>query len=269
MPNWYESVMATHPTVLFAARTACAPNWEWRNPEGHKDILSFWLIVDGKGEWRTDSERFALAPGDCFVQRIWQRCVGTTVASQPLVVLWANCTLRDDQGHALDLRSLPAAQLPPLHRRLGQPSFITSLAQRMIDRFESQGVGPATDQWLACIWDELSRDALPRAADPQLEQLLQEVRAHPEHPWRVAGLAQALGLPVDRFTRRFHAQVGCAPRTFLVRTRIEAAKALLRMSSLSIAAIASRLGFCDIYHFSKRFRQHAGCAPSAYRDCAG
>jgi len=261
--------MAVHPSVLFAARTACAPSWEWRNPEGHRDILNFWLIVDGVGEWRTDTTRFTLAPGDCFLQRIWQRCVGTTDPTQPLVVLWANCMLRDDHGRALDLRSLPADELPPLHRRLSHPTFITSLAQRMIDRFESEGVGPATDQWLACIWDELSLSAPPRAADPQLEQLLQEVRAHPEHPWRVAGLAQALALPVDRFTRRFHAQVGCAPRTYLLRTRLEAAKALLRMSSLSITAIASRLGFCDIYHFSKRFRQHVGCAPSAYRGRTG
>ncbi len=257
--------MALRPTVLFAARTACAPSWEWRNPDEHQDIFNFWLIVDGKGRWEGGGRSYPLAAGDCFLQRIWQPCHGTTDPAAPLVVLWANCTLRNEAGETVDLRRLPEAELPALHRRLSHAGFITTLAQRMIDRFESEGMGPAADQWLGCIWEELGLGEQAARQDHELDALMQEVRAHPERPWRVAGLAQALALPVDRFTRRFHAHAGCSPRDFLMRTRLESAKALLRMSNLGLAEIASRLGFCDIYHFSRRFRQHVGCAPSRYR----
>jgi AraC-like DNA-binding protein len=255
--------------VLYAARSACSPSWEWKNPDGHQDKLNFWLIVDGVGSWQGGGRTYPLAAGDCFVQRLWQPCHGTTDPERPLVVLWANCTLVRPDGSAVVLAQLTEARLPALHRRYASPHFIASLAQRMIDRFESEGVGPATDQWLACIWDELGVGARSGADDGQLAELIGQVRAHPERPWRVAGLAQALGMPVDRFTRRFHAHTGVPPRLFLVRARLEAAKALLRMSNDSIAAIASRLGFCDIYHFSRRFRQHVGCAPSAYRSGSG
>lgn len=98
--------------------------------------------------------------------------------------------------------------------------------------------------------------------------LVAEIRRDPAKPWRVAGLARRAGLGVDTFARRFRASVGVSPREFLVQARIDAAKAALRMTGDSIGAIAERLGFCDIYHFSRLFRQHAGRSPSAFRNGA-
>jgi len=43
-----------------------------------------------------------------------------------------------------------------------------------------------------------------------------------------------------------------------VHARATTQGALLWLWSLSIAAIASRLGLCDIYHFSKLSRQPVG-----------
>jgi AraC-like DNA-binding protein len=254
------------PSVQFAARTPCAPTWHWINPAHHRNCLNLWLIVGGRGVWSTPERSFALSAGDCFVQRLWQPSEGTTVAEDPLVVLWANLGLRSHDGALLSPKDQPPTAYPPLHRRVRDLGVASLLAGRMIEAFEADGAGERADRWLACVWDEIAVGSAAEDREAQdLQRLIAEVRAHPERAWRVAGLAHRFGEPVDRFSRRVRAATGLSPRALLVRARLDAAKAMLRMSNLGIGEIARRLGFCDIYHFSRRFRSHVGCAPSHYR----
>ncbi len=46
--------------------------------------------------------------------------------------------------------------------------------------------------------------------------------------------------------------------------RIQCAKEMLISACFSISEIASYLGYCDIYHFSKTFKKHTGVPPSAF-----
>jgi hypothetical protein len=43
---------------------------------------------------------------------------------------------------------------------------------------------------------------------------------------------------------------------------------LLRTTNESLNSIASRLGFCDAFHFSRVFKTETGNSPSAYRKLA-
>jgi AraC-like DNA-binding protein len=258
------------PHAYFAARTACLPTWTWHNLEGHRDFLNLWLIVDGRGQWTSHGRTFQLSAGDCFVQRLWHECIGTTDSTNPLVVLWSNISLFDHLGASIALRSVDDARLPALYRRINDLAFVSKLALRMIKCFEQHGPGPESDRWLSCLWDEIaSSDSVDAHHNLILESLMANVRAEPERAWKVSGMAAAAHMPVDRFSRHFHKQTGSSPREFLIRARLDQAKAQLRMSSLTIGEIAIRLGFCDIYHFSRRFKQHVGCSPRAYRDGAG
>jgi AraC-like DNA-binding protein len=47
--------------------------------------------------------------------------------------------------------------------------------------------------------------------------------------------------------------------------RMEKAKELLRHSQWGLAIIATHLGYCDAYSFSKSFSQAVGCSPKAFR----
>ncbi|MBA3709241.1 MAG: helix-turn-helix transcriptional regulator [Planctomycetes bacterium] len=252
------------PFVQFAARSRCVAPWHWHNAEGVRDCANLWLIVGGRGAWRGEGRTFPCSSGDFFVQRLWKECEGTNVDRPPLDVLWANIGWRDHRGIALDLRARDAA-LPAVHRRVADLGFISSLFLRLIAASE-RGEPAHADRWLACVLDEAERTT---DGDAAIARLVDAVRREPERPWRVSGLARSAGMAVDVFSRRFHAATGSSPRAFLVNARLEAAKAHLRMSDLSIGEIAARLGFCDIYHFSRRFRTHVGCAPTAYRAGAG
>ena len=51
---------------------------------------------------------------------------------------------------------------------------------------------------------------------------------------------------------------------YLLRTRVERAKTLLRDSQARVVDISAELGFADQSHFARTFRRLVGMPPSAY-----
>ena len=84
-------------------------------------------------------------------------------------------------------------------------------------------------------------------------------------PLKIGDLAASAFLSTGRFTELFRTEVGCSPREYLGQVRIDAAKALLLESDLTIANIAARTGFPDPAYFTRFFRQEVGICPSDFR----
>ena len=77
--------------------------------------------------------------------------------------------------------------------------------------------------------------------------------------------AQAMGQPYDAFRKKYTRLTGHAPKHTMLNYQMEQAARLLIETNLSSQTIAEQLGFCDQFHFSKRFKQHLGITPSKYR----
>ena len=78
-------------------------------------------------------------------------------------------------------------------------------------------------------------------------------------------LAEVARLSRFHFVRAFARATGETPHAFLVARRLEAAKALLRATEISIHDVARRCGFGGGSHFATRFRRTFGVSPKAYR----
>jgi AraC-like DNA-binding protein len=102
---------------------------------------------------------------------------------------------------------------------------------------------------------------------------LAAARAHVEAHYRekitVATLARLAYLSPGYFLRAFKRKYGISPIAYQLRLRVEAAQGMLRLGSLSCKQIAARLGYGDVYHFSKSFRKAVGCSPTDYSRRAG
>jgi len=46
--------------------------------------------------------------------------------------------------------------------------------------------------------------------------------------------------------------------------RIASAKEMLESGYFTVTEIATQLGFCDVYHFSKVFSACVGCSPTSW-----
>ncbi len=80
----------------------------------------------------------------------------------------------------------------------------------------------------------------------------------------LAEIAQICGVSEGYFRRLFREYSGENPIDFRQRHRIEKAKQLLLIDTLSIGEIAEELHFSDIYHFSKAFKKYCNCSPSQF-----
>lgn len=77
-------------------------------------------------------------------------------------------------------------------------------------------------------------------------------------------LARVAGVSRFHFARQFRACTGESPMGYLLRTRVERAKTLLRDSQARVVDISAELGFADQSHFGRTFRRLVGMPPSAY-----
>jgi AraC family transcriptional regulator len=99
----------------------------------------------------------------------------------------------------------------------------------------------------------------------QLRRVLAFMVAHLTDDPTIAELAQECGLSSGYFARAFRRTTGIAPHQWLVRKRVERARALLLRSALGLADIAVACGFVDQSHFSRVFAKFEGNSPGRWR----
>lgn len=99
----------------------------------------------------------------------------------------------------------------------------------------------------------------------ELDRAVNYIREHFQEAINMTDLARRTGMSVRQFNRRFREVFGTNPKTFLIKTRVQAACEDLRSSEKPIAEIALEYGFCDQSSFTQHFRTHMGETPFQYR----
>lgn len=82
------------------------------------------------------------------------------------------------------------------------------------------------------------------------------------HPREVA---RRVGLSYENFRKQFAQRTGSGPAHFQKVRRIERACAAIYQGTHGFKELADELGFCDVFHFSKVFKQVVGDTPSEFR----
>jgi AraC family transcriptional regulator len=78
-------------------------------------------------------------------------------------------------------------------------------------------------------------------------------------------LARSVGLSTTHFARMFRKSTGETPHQFVLRQRLERAKAMLRAPGERILDVAVACGFKTQQHFAQVFRDTCGVSPTRYR----
>lgn len=105
---------------------------------------------------------------------------------------------------------------------------------------------------------------LNRAPDRLLEAKLQIERAYTKKLC-LKELAKVSHFSESHFSAEFKKWFGLAPLQYQTQLRMKDASYLLKNINLSITEIAERVGYPDIYHFSKQFKKFYQKSPSYLR----
>lgn len=145
-----------------------------------------------------------------------------------------------------------------------KPTFDAMIQQaRRVSRFGRLRATNLLEQTLLRLAE--ARQAASNTDLPEwLARTLVELRRLDREPDYDA-LAGAAAMSVSTLRRRFRQATGMPLHAFRMQHRAGEARLLLSDTDEPIKAIAERLGYRDVYYFTRHFKQATGVAPGAFR----
>ena len=154
----------------------------------------------------------------------------------------------------------PIRNLPAVREHLRELQALTQAT-------EPAAVADRVDR----VWERILLETLLTTPAPENEEeaMIREavatLRENLAAKFDMDMLAAGLGVSVPTFRRRWLAIVKTPPARYLQELRMQEASRMLVETRMPVKQIAHEVGYDDEFHFSRRFRSHAGMAPSDYR----
>lgn len=103
----------------------------------------------------------------------------------------------------------------------------------------------------------------------EVTRVMEYVQGNLSLQLRLTDLARIAFIAPSTLTRKFREETGMSPGEYLDRLIFQEAKRLLKSTDMSTREISERLGFCDPFYFSRRFREKHKIPPLQYRHTHG
>ncbi|MCE5185610.1 MAG: AraC family transcriptional regulator [Planctomycetaceae bacterium] len=244
------------------------------------DFYHIVLYTKGQG-WYSKKGRFLPAePGTCVLVHPGQRHEFVT-RRQTAVYSELTFSYETDTQQTL---KLPFAKLLSLYSGMDTTLFedsilsaenrqsLSNLMVQAVDYLNSSrpSSGYYVHRTLAHILDFLMEYCTQKPLDPPIvDDRFSRIRLwleeHYLEPVTMNQLAQMAGVTKSYFFRAFKKAFGMPPLAYQQMLRIEAAKTLLRATSLSCGEVAFRAGFTDVLFFHRIFKRNTGSTPKQFR----
>jgi len=225
-----------------------------------------WLAVErGDIVLSWDNHKLELSAGStCFLPGGDKRCEITT--DKETRCLWIAL---EGPLSPMVVRKMGALLHMPL-KQGALPSQIYLAEQIVQVIVRHSGTADATYQLQHLLYGMIaSHWGQPVAMDAMLSHEIAKVvdtlRANQyKDNFSLADMAAISRMPMETFRKRFVAEVGMPPLSYVLHCKMERAKELLRDQNCSVRQAGVEVGMQDPYHFSKQFKHIVGISPSAF-----
>lgn len=105
-----------------------------------------------------------------------------------------------------------------------------------------------------------------RSYSKKLTEILAFVDAEFQSEITLGTLSERFGLSESYIARLFRRELSQKPSEYINSLRISAAKSMLLHTELTASEISEKVGFSDVYYFSRVFSKICGISPTAFRN---
>jgi len=103
------------------------------------------------------------------------------------------------------------------------------------------------------------------SADRDIEKAIAFIHRNFKTNFSGKEISEYCSVSLSYLRSKFLRQTGKTIVEYRDTLRIEAAKEMLESRYFTVTEIATELGYCDVYHFSKAFSSHTGYPPTKYQ----
>lgn len=237
-------------------------------------------LCSGELEIEQEGRRTVLHEGECaFMRRdhrmILQRRVRQAKPYRSVVLKFSRNFLREFYQQ-LDRRSLPAyakRNRDSLYLLPADRPDIRNLFRSVLPFFEAE-VKPSEEQlrlkmaeglYVLLNTDKSLYASLFDFTDPWKIDLMDFMEQNYMDDLSLEEMASYTGRSLSTFKRDFRKYSELTPQRWIIRRRLEAACELLRTSQLKVSEVCGKVGFKNLSHFSKIYKERYGVAPTEMR----
>lgn len=149
-----------------------------------------------------------------------------------------------------------------------RPQQLVSLLQKLCAALDTERSQTSSSHIPASFTPGRSDQATSPAPPPHarmLKHAQEYIAAHYAEALTLEQVAAHVALSPTYFSRVFKQEMGCTFVDYLIQMRLEAAKHLLRTTTLSLAEISYAVGYQSPNYLSELFKNTVGITASAYR----
>lgn len=115
----------------------------------------------------------------------------------------------------------------------------------------------------------ISRDLKSKDRDIHIPDIYRKIKQQLDfyynRDFTLKDLSEIAGCTVPYFCHKFKQLFNYSPIDYLVNRRVDIAKHFLDSTEMAIGDISNKVGYNDIYYFSRLFKKRTGTSPSIYR----
>ncbi len=182
------------------------------------------------------------------------------------IVFPAGCMHRcvpDDQSRFLvaDLTALPGALQDLAHPIVSVPPPLQAFCLFVGQQFEHR-LNPELEKGISALFTQLLDEVefLPQI-DPRIARVLERFEQDVSISAELPELASVATLSVSQFKKLFKRETGMTPGRYLLRLRMDKARALLAHTDFPVGMVAEMVGYGDTSAFSRSFQRYHGHSP--------
>jgi AraC family transcriptional regulator of arabinose operon len=240
----------------------------WRDIDYTPDYSKFYFITDGEGWLKIGDQEHRPRPGQLILMPEGVKQSYSTISEFTYTKYWCHFS-----AYVGDLNLFQLVELPHIWD-VADRAYVEEVMESVVTHMNSNTVhgmllakSKLMELIAYCVSQTEAKRIVLRNGQTieKLSAVLDYIHLHIEKEFTVQELAEVARVHPNYLIRLFKRYLGVPPIQYITRKKMDKAKQLLTQSQDSVSAIAERIGFSDLFYFSKQFKKNTGLTPTEYR----